>query len=72
MTSDRILPGDIYEDTDYHPVLCTEADEDDVSGISLIDGSAPRSCSLSHCDVQRLSVVEALELRGIWDNGTTG
>lgn len=70
MTSDRILPGDMYEDCDYHPVLCTSSsiEEDHVEGISLIDGSMPRSCSYVHCDVQRLSVAEAVHLRQLWDD----
>lgn len=67
MTTNRILPGDIYEDCDYHPVLCTEVDGDDIAGISLIDGTMPRSCSLSHCAVQRMSLEEAIELRDAWD-----
>ncbi len=69
MTSDRILPGDIYEDCDFHPVLCIESSVEDnvVCGISLIDGTMPRSCSFAHCDVQRLSLVEAVRLRKIWE-----
>lgn len=53
---DDIKPGDIYEDCGYHPVLCTWRDGDEVAGISLIDGSRPRSCSLSHCGVVRLEI----------------
>lgn len=70
MTSDRILPGDIYEDCDTHPVLCTSSsiEEDTVEGISLIDGSIPHSCSYVHCDVLRLSVAEAVHLRQLWDD----
>lgn len=56
--------GDIYEDSGYHPVLCTAIDyeNDDISGISLIDGSYPRSCSLRHPGIRKLSVEEALEI----------
>lgn len=51
----KINIGDIYWDCAYHPVLCTESDGDDVAGISLVDGSQPRSCSIKHCGVQRLT-----------------
>jgi hypothetical protein len=59
------VPGDIYEDCAYHPVLCTHVSyaDDEIIGISLVDGSAPRSCSLRHCGVRKLSIAEALELR---------
>ncbi|HEX7890747.1 MAG TPA: hypothetical protein VF522_15410 [Ramlibacter sp.] len=57
--------GDIYEDCAYHPVLCVSVDyeQDDISGISLIDGTHPRSCSLRHCGVRKLTVEEAWEIR---------
>lgn len=37
--------GGLYEDCAYHPCLCIKVDEAgrDVTGISLIDGSLPRS-----------------------------
>jgi hypothetical protein len=39
--------GDIFEDCAFHPVLCLGADyqQNDLWGISLIDGTYPRSCS---------------------------
>lgn len=54
--------GGIYEDCAYHPVLCTKVDEEerDLEGISLIDGSLPRSCSIDHCGPELLSVRGAL------------
>lgn len=53
-----IRPGDIYEDCAYHPVLCMTIDvaEDDITGISLTDGSQPRSCWLKHCGVIKLTI----------------
>lgn len=48
-------PGDIYEDCANHPVLCTNVDGDDIEGMSLIDGSTPRSCSINHCGVSTLT-----------------
>lgn len=60
---DRLfVVGGIYEDCAYHPCLCTEVDEDerDLTGISLIDGSLPRSCSIDHCGPEVLSVGQAV------------
>ena len=54
-----LRPGDIYEDCAYHPCLCVRVDDDDVEGISLVDGSYPRSCSIAHCGVRRLTPEEA-------------
>lgn len=65
----QVNVGDIYEDCAYHPVLCTEADGDDIAGISLFDYSQPRSCSIQHCGVRVLSVDEVvfkLERRDQW------
>jgi len=68
-TSEEIDVGDFYEDCSYHPVLCTEVEVDDddnvvgVSGISLVDGSMPRSCSIKHCAPRKLTLIEAIELR---------
>ena len=54
-------PGDIYEDCSFHPCLCIEVDDHGgISGISLIDGSFPRSCDIEHCGVKKLTLEEAL------------
>ncbi|MDF9813078.1 hypothetical protein M2266_002309 [Streptomyces sp. SPB162] len=58
-----IKPGDIYEDCAFHPVLCLESYEDTVIGISLIDASAPRNCSLRHCGVVKLTLADVIEIR---------
>lgn len=55
----KISVGDIYEDCAYHPVRCTEVEDDDVTGVSLIDGSSPRSCSIKHCGVRKLTRADA-------------
>ena len=46
---DCFAPGDIYEDVIYHPCLCVgvSVEEDELWGISLIDGSYPRNCSIN-------------------------
>jgi hypothetical protein len=60
-------PGDIYEDCSFHPVLCTYIDDgDEIGGISLIDASAPRACSLSGCAVVKLTITDVLEARADW------
>jgi hypothetical protein len=60
-----LQPGDIYEDCAFHPVLCLEANykTDELWGISLVDGSYPRSCSLVHCGVKKLTPKEAWLIR---------
>ncbi len=60
----RINVGDIYEDCACHPVLCTDVDyeEDYANGISLLDGSRLRGCSLRHCGVRRLTVADVVTL----------
>jgi len=55
--------GDFYEDCAYHPCLVTCIDGDVISGISLIDGSSPRSCSISHCGVVKLTLKQALDIK---------
>jgi hypothetical protein len=61
-----LSPGDFYEDCHYHPCLCTEVLVDgdiSISGISLVNGSHPRGCSIPGCDVRKLSLEEALHWR---------
>lgn len=60
-TSADLKPGDFYEDCAYHPCLCIKVDEDEVSGISLVDGSTGRGCTIGHCGIRRLTVDEALD-----------
>ena len=63
-----LKPGDIYESCSHHPVLCLGVDykEDEIWGVSLIDGSYPRSCSLVLCGIRKLSLRQAwkIKLRG--------
>ncbi|MDX2087354.1 MAG: hypothetical protein SFX73_05870 [Kofleriaceae bacterium] len=58
-----IAIGDIYEDCAFHPVRCEGVEDEDgdvaVWGVSMIDGTRPRSCSLSHCGVIKLTEDEA-------------
>lgn len=56
-----VKPGQYYEDCSYHPCLCVRVDGEVVSGISLIDGSYPRSCDVNHCGVIRLTFSQAMD-----------
>ena len=60
-----LKPGDIYEDCFYHPCLCVfvSLEDDEIQGISLVDGTYPRSCSVEHCGVRKLTVDEAWRWR---------
>ena len=59
--------GRIYEDCAFHAVLCTAFDGDDLVGISLIDGSYPRSCSVAHCGPVPLTLEQAVRVRTHFD-----
>lgn len=54
-----IEPGEIYEDTSYHPCLCLGVREDTVWGVSLVDGSYPRSASIRMSAPRKLTLEEA-------------
>lgn len=58
-----IKPGDLYEDSLRHPCLCVNKTGSEISGISLVDGSYPRSDDLSHTTLRRLSVEEVWHWR---------
>jgi hypothetical protein len=61
----RLRPGDIYEDCAYHPVMCLGVNyrTDEIWGVSLVDGTFPRSCSLVHCGVRKLTPKQAWSLK---------
>jgi len=56
-----VQPGDFYEDCAYHPCLCIRVLDEEVAGISLVDGSSPRSCDIHHCGVRKLTFDEAMQ-----------
>ncbi|MFD8911783.1 hypothetical protein [Streptomyces sp. NPDC059575] len=65
-----IQVGDVYEDCCFHPVLCTAVDEVAgvvLSGISLIDGTFPRSCDALHCGPVRIRVEDVMAIKQDFD-----
>ena len=65
----KISVGNIYESCGNHPVLCTKADEWEVSGISLFDGSEGHSCSIEHCNPKKMTspqVALRIRNRDLW------
>ncbi len=61
----RLKPGDLFEDCAYHPVLCLGVDykTDEIWGVSLVDGTYPRACSLLHCGVRKLTAKQAWQIK---------
>jgi hypothetical protein len=66
--------GAVYEDCAFHPVLCTHVSDmnDEIQGISLVDGSEPRACSLSHCHPEPLSHSQAIWIMRNFDEYVRG
>jgi hypothetical protein len=64
-SSQIFIPDDLYEDVFFHPCLCigVSQDDDEIWGVSLIDGSYPRSCSLAHSAIRKLSTDQAWEIK---------
>ena len=58
-----ISPGDLYEDCSYHPCVCLGAGDGAVWGVSLVDGSYPRTCDIGVCGVRKLTPEEAWSIR---------
>jgi hypothetical protein len=58
---DSIKPGDVYEDSAFHPCLCMGVDIDDgfIWGVSLIDGSHPRDADIYMGGIRKLTIQEA-------------
>ncbi len=55
-----VKPNDIYVDSSLHPCLCLGVESDGaVWGISLVDGSYPRTVSPRHELVRKLTLEEA-------------
>ena len=61
--------GLIYEDCAFHPVLCTylSVEDDEMLGISLIDGTGPRGCSPTYCGPVPMSVADAVWVKQHFD-----
>ncbi|PZS36963.1 MAG: hypothetical protein DLM58_00555 [Pseudonocardiales bacterium] len=61
----NISVGELFEDCRYEPMICTSvsAEDDDLFGISLIDGHGPVACSLKHCGPEPLTVIQAVWIK---------
>jgi hypothetical protein len=62
----ELRPGDLYEDAFYHPCVCFGIDDGFAWGISLIDGSYPRTADIHMGGARKLSLDEAWELKKNW------
>jgi hypothetical protein len=58
-----IKPGDFYEDVFFHPCVCISVESMEVSGISLVDGTFPRSASIGVSGIRKLTLSEAWHWR---------
>jgi hypothetical protein len=56
----ELAVGDYYENCSYVPCLCIRIRTDEVTGISIVDGSNPHLCSIEFCGVRKLSFAEAM------------
>ena len=56
-----ISPGDIYEDVFFHPCLGIGVEQGAAWGISLIDGSQPRTVDLGVSGARKLTIEQAWE-----------
>jgi hypothetical protein len=63
MSVSAIHPGDLYEDCSFHPCICMGSTAVEVWGVSLIDGSYPRSCDIGLCGVRKITPEEAWQIK---------
>lgn len=54
-----LRPGDFYEDPFFHPCLCLGVEDGFAWGVSLLDGSYPRTTDLHMSGARRLTLQEA-------------
>jgi hypothetical protein len=57
--------GNFFEDCRYEPMVCVRVsvDDDELVGVSLIDGRGPASCSISHCGPELLTNGQAVWIK---------
>jgi hypothetical protein len=58
-----ISPGDFFEDTDLHPVVCLDSSGDTLFSVSLVDGSCREHGSKDVAGLLKLSVADAIAWR---------
>jgi hypothetical protein len=61
----EIRVGSLYLDCFFHPTLCTyvDAEDDEIGGVSLIDGTTPRACSPQHCGPEPIDLERAMAIK---------
>jgi hypothetical protein len=61
---DKLKPGDFFIHCSYHPCLCFNynEEEDEVEGISLIDGKMV-NCSIIYYNHEKISFEKAIEMK---------
>ena len=64
--SDELRPGDLYEDAFCHPCICFGISDGLAWGISLIDGSYPRTADLYLGGARKLELDEAWSIKKSW------
>lgn len=62
----EIERGDFFEDGFYHPCVCFGLEDGFAWGVSLIDGSYPRSTDLHMGGIRKISMQEAWEMKMKW------
>jgi len=56
----NISPGDFFEDTDLHPVVCLDSSGEDLFSVSLVDGSCRKHKSKDAIGLLKLSIADAI------------
>lgn len=65
MKIEEIAPGDMYEDAFLHPCICIGVEEGCAWGVSLIDGSYPRTADI-RMGARKISLEEAWRMKMDW------
>lgn len=57
--------GELFEDCRFEPMICISVsiEDDELIGISLIDGRGPVGCSLTHCGPEPITIAQAVWIK---------
>ena len=59
----EIKAGEFYEDSLSHPCVCIAIEGTEIQGISLVDGTYPRSENIHYTTIRKLSITESWQWR---------